>query len=479
MLSCRRAGCKLRANGEWNSALGRAVSLRWKAFLVSLTVLAFVHAGLAYNGYVNLRQQYEQQGLEEFARHRAMLDELFEEAARIAQEQARALAAVASIEELSWVGELFFGFSSVRYYGEDGRQRAEWRLAGLAPNPAGLAREQDILKAALGAGAARSVVECSDGCLLRVVAPVFERGGRKVFVAASYLLSATLDQFQRLGGADVVLLGDTGGAVGEHLWGREVAALTSRAHLAPMLRQFDAVPPSPAGASTVVTGGRTFTLTMQPVELPSIGDVKAVLVVDQTARLASIALHQRNYTTLTLFGLILATAAIFILLTPSLRRLGQITQGLPLLAEQKFAEAHKLFARAARRGGFSDEIDRLNASAMALGNRLQQLMGAEAASEAKTQFLAAMSHEIRTPINGLLGLLELHEGTELSDSQRESVRIMRDSAHTLLAVVDDILDFSKVEAGKIEVHPVPMAVRDAIEGALETLAASAGSSGCT
>lgn len=112
-----------------------------------------------------------------------------------------------------------------------------------------------------------------------------------------------------------------------------------------------------------------------------------------------------------------------------------------------------------------------------LAQRALDLARSESASEAKSQFVAAMSHEIRTPMNGLLGLLELHEDTALSEAQRESVRIMRGSAETLLTVIDDILDFSKMEAGQLRLERIPMSLRETVEGALETLAQGAAGKG--
>ena len=75
---------------------------------------------------------------------------------------------------------------------------------------------------------------------------------------------------------------------------------------------------------------------------------------------------------------------------------------------------------------------------------------AEAASRAKSRFLAAMSHEIRTPLNGVLGMNSLLQRTPLTDEQRGYVDTIRRSGKTLLALIDDILDLSRIEAGRLE-----------------------------
>jgi PAS domain S-box-containing protein len=98
-----------------------------------------------------------------------------------------------------------------------------------------------------------------------------------------------------------------------------------------------------------------------------------------------------------------------------------------------------------------DDTERLRAK----GEIIQSRNAAESAAKAKGEFLATMSHEIRTPMNGVLGMVELLQDTPLDNRQKDIVKTISDSGSSLLEIINDVLEFSKIEAGRVELNMMP------------------------
>ena len=182
----------------------------------------------------------------------------------------------------------------------------------------------------------------------------------------------------------------------------------------------------------------------------------------------------------------LAWGASLLMIRRFVRPLAEVTQAMRRFAEGDHSGQPPQLDRSDEIGDLDRALAVFRENALAKARMHDELrraevekQSAEAASRLKSQFLANMSHEIRTPLNGVLGMVQAMQREQPTPAQRERLKVIGDSGETLLQVLNDVLDISKIEAGKLELNPEAFDLGEMVRGACAMFADTAAAKGLT
>ncbi len=178
--------------------------------------------------------------------------------------------------------------------------------------------------------------------------------------------------------------------------------------------------------------------------------------------------HSAGIVTAILLTMILATMVVHAM------KMQEGVRDFLRLSESNQQLAHTMSASRAELERLNEKLQKEVAQRTNFQKELQDAkIAAESAAMAKDEFLATMSHEIRTPLNGILPILDILRSTKLDENQKDYLNTAFQSSKHLLSIIDDILDYSKIEAGKLELETVGLNLRDLLESVNRLMASGA------
>ncbi len=457
-------------------AAKRQLSLRWKILLPCVLIFAVITGLMVLQSWRLLSDQLQTQTREQLAGDERVLTNLF---AQLRSEYGHIGTELAGVvdtgrpqalsEYIENSPDIFARLNWMRVHAEDGRELAQWAPAGVQPQLPPIA-QQTLLEEARREMRPIGSLHCGQSCEYLLAMPG-NNAEQLFFMMLATPLTEILPSYTALTGGEIALLAQ-GQAQPLHLVARTMGDQLSVAKILGLA--IDARSRSEIGE--VALGPHYF--AYRHVDLSTLAvvgeQIQALLFRNLSLRRAEVRAQAIRQLLIDLLVVLAGMLALFLLLTRSLERLRRVTAVLPHLSDNSnYALTRKALAQASPPSRLGDEVDALRETLDWLSTRLEALHGAEAASEAKSRFLATMSHEIRTPMSGILGLTEILSRAPLSPEHQRMATMIHESTVNLLSIINDVLDYSRLEAGAAQLDLVEFDPLRLLESVTELVAVNA------